>query len=169
MKQPRGGELYEFKREIREKFIGDGWCRHGMLTIQTAKSELKGEYFIGVDTYWGDKSDRMTSNWWPWDEIAGHVDFVLDLNKAKEVHRELFETFEDKDRAWIPQGGRSERFYVLKTAKPSVALQIEQIKISIRHSKERIQTETWNIERKEKELIDLSIENPAPGPSGAGG
>jgi hypothetical protein len=153
------GHLYHYPE-------GRGWCRHGLLRAE----ERRDGSLILVDTYWGSAQD-FPRNWHTPEEVAGKVEFMLDLSNAKQVYREEFDRYKDKDRAYIPIGGGREQLWVRKDAKPNPALIEDQLRAKLSSAESNLRMAQWAIERAQEELAEfLTAHSPdGEGASNAAG
>ena len=133
---------------------GGGWCRHGLVMIQKY-----GDKLIAMDTYWGAPDGSVFNNgWYQLDHVLDRLEFVLDLTKARKVYRDEFDVYADKDRAYIPTGGGSERFFVALDATPSLNRQREKLESEIASLESRIEWDGRTLERKRTELAALGAQ-----------
>ena len=150
-RMPKEGELWDLPGT-------HGWCRHGKVVMQ-----MDGDNLTGVDTYWGRRVDGLTKDWYTVEEMqAKGATFIIDLNTARKVFREEFETYDDADRAYIPIGGSSEKYYIRKGAQPSIQRLIEQTESELRTALYKIESGTRDANRLTKELDALRASYEIP-------
>ena len=122
-----------------------GHCRHGLVrTLRGRTGNL-----IAVDTYWND-GDAIEV-----DAVKDRLEFIIDLSRCVETDSRTWNLYEEKDRAYIPIGGGSERYLVLKDAKPSIEKQIEQLREEVRKARNEIEFGINDIARKHEEIALL--------------
>lgn len=125
------GGLYRYKTPRSH-------ARHGLMIIYRNR---KGEKFA-CDTYWGSGDYSYVSL-----ENLETPQYLFDMNRAKTVSEELWETYNDKDRAYIPMGGHSARYLVYKKATPSKDKQLDQLRGKIEkidsHIVSQIRERSW--------------------------
>lgn len=153
-REPKEGELYELKD-------GHGWCRHGLVTIHAHPRHG----LIAADTYWGGpRFGAFEDNWHLVDHVRDRLTFLLDLNTARKSHKDECEVYADEDRAYIPIGGVSERFYVRKDARPNFVRQVERLERLIREERSKAESSTRWANAYADELQDLLDAHAIAGP-----
>lgn len=145
MREPKEGELYDLKD-------GHGWCRHGLVKIHAHSRHG----LIAADTYWGGpRFGAFEDNWHLVDKVRDRLTFILDLNNARDSHKDEWEVYADEDRAYIPQGGNGARWYVRKDARPNYPRQVARLEGLIRQERSRAESSTRWADGYEKELQAL--------------
>lgn len=123
-----------------------GWCKHGIATIIERDGIL-----CAYDTYWGGSGRSV----YKVSDIKGKLKFLIDMNHAEKVDKELYYQYEEKDRAYIPVGGGSAQYLVDKRAEPSLQLQIDQLYGKIESEERGIKSALWSIRLLERDLTRL--------------
>lgn len=129
-REPKDGELYSMTG-------GDGWCRHGLVTIHAHPRHG----LIAADTYWGGpRFGAFEDNWNLVEKVRDRLTFIIDLNTARKSHADEYEVYADEDRAYIPMGGGSARWYVRADARPLFALQVARLNRLIREEESKAES-----------------------------
>lgn len=146
-REPKEGELYRLED-------GQGWCRHGLVTIHAHPKHG----LIAADTYWGGpRYGAFEDNWQVVEKVRDRLTFILDLGAARTSHEDEYEVYADEDRAYIPMGGGSARWYVRADARPVFARQVERLNRLIRQEEEKAASALrWadNLRLQRKELYE---------------
>jgi hypothetical protein len=150
MREPKEGELWSLRD-------GAGWCRHGLVTISR-----HGRYgLIAADTYWGGaRFGAFEDNWHPVEQVRDRLTFILDLGAARASHEDEYEVYADEDRAYIPMGGSSARWYVRADARPDFARQVARLERLIREQRSQAESATRWAYGYEKQLEELMKTKP---------
>lgn len=146
IREPKEGELWSLRD-------GAGWCRHGLVTI--SKHVHYG--LIAADTYWGGPQfGAFKDNWYLVEKVRDRMAFILDLGASRKSHEDEYEVYADDDRAYIPMGGGSARYYVLKAARPDFVRQVARLERLIREERSKVESATrwaYGYEEQLKELM----------------
>lgn len=123
----------------------EGHCRHGLVRIVRGRTGN----LLAVDTYWG-YGDAIEV-----DAVKDRLEFIIDLSKTKVVDSRTWAQYEEKDRAYIPIGGGSERYLVLEDPKPSLEKRLNQLFEEVRVARDEIEYAIRTIANKHEEIAML--------------
>lgn len=139
----KAGELYRYPKDAGK------WCRHGLRLIHTGWNGV----LYAIDTYWDDFSNGDPIRV---DEIEpSGLEFILDLNTAKKVTRDVWERYAEKDRAHIPDGGCGEQFWVRKDAEKCRSKEREWLERCRDSAKADVRVAQGRVEWYEQQLAEL--------------
>ena len=144
---------------------GAGWCRHGLVVVLNVGTADKPD-LIAVNTYWGTAPNygALERNFHSAEKIKGKLEFVIDLSACRDSNEHEWLQYDEKDRAYIPNGGGSARWLVRKDARPSIDLQLKQLYSEVARAKSQIESAICDIAGKHEQIALLRRERDAQAP-----
>jgi len=140
------------KSNLLFKHGQSGWCRHGLVLTYD-----NGHGLYAADTYWGSSSDNKIDL----TELERDGEFIADLDEFRKSNRNEWYRYAEKDRVWIPVGGRSEQYLVRTDAKPDTKNAIAQIASEIEEWQSKKRSAEWHIDELHNELAAyVNVEEP---------
>ena len=129
------------------------WNKHGILV---AHRKRDGKWRFN-DTYWRQFLPDGEYGWYEEDDVKEKITYFGNVKRIKEVSEHEAEHYEPKDILFIPIGGRSDGYYVRKSAKKNKHYMIRQLIGEIKGLKGDIDRNIRKIVDKEKALDKIKI------------
>lgn len=145
-------ETDELKAGCLYRYDAGGWCKHGIALVTESKDGL-----VAFDTYWNAGRSEHASGDRSRIDLGSLIgaDFLLDTNYARDVDRDVFDTHDEADRAFLPIGGMRERWLVDSRSDAVPERKAEQLRGQIADLESRVQSAIRDIVRKSIELNDV--------------
>jgi len=140
------GGLYRLLEETGKPL--ETWCRHNLL--KAVKTHEKGLRF--VDTYW---DGSIGTGIYSFNDVASRLVYLFDLTYARNVSKREWMEYSEKDRTYIPIGGRQESWLIDRRAEKSKVCIISMLEDDIAHLESMIKINQRELSAKKKALDGL--------------
>ena len=143
------GAMYQLLGTPEHKL--DTWAKHNMLI-----AHIYNDGSIRFkDTYW--MSGEYT---YMYEDVCDRIEFMFDLNCAKEVSKREWMEYNMADKTHVPVGGTGERWIVYNHAEKSRDLVIHALESDISDTVKDIEHKQRDLSWKRTELSKLINNNP---------